>query len=67
MRSSSASVSAAPLPPAVLHSAATRDPLIRRIWPMAAMGFGLALTAAWMSLLGYFLGYALVRLAQLTF
>ena len=28
-------------------------PVIHRIWPVAVIGFGLALTAAWMCLLGY--------------
>jgi hypothetical protein len=27
--------------------------VIHRIWPVAVIGFGLALTAAWMCLLGY--------------
>jgi hypothetical protein len=53
MRSPSASVSS--------------DPFIRRIWPLATVGIGLALTAAWMSLLGYLSGYALVSLIQLAF
>jgi hypothetical protein len=38
------------------------EPFIRRIWPLATIVFGLALTAVWMSLLGYLLGYALVTL-----
>jgi len=38
------------------------EPFIRRIWPLATIVFGLALTAAWMSLLGYLLGYVLVTL-----
>ena len=41
------------------------DPFIRRIWPLATIVFGLALTAVWMSLLGYLLGYALVTLIGL--
>jgi hypothetical protein len=29
------------------------DPLIRRMWAPVMIGFGLGLTGAWMSLLGY--------------
>jgi hypothetical protein len=49
-------------PPTSAHSA---KPFIRRIWPLATIIFGLALTVAWMSLLGYLLGYALVTLVGL--
>ena len=28
-------------------------PVIHRVWPVAVIGFGLALTAAWICLLGY--------------
>jgi hypothetical protein len=42
------------------------EPFIRRIWPLATIVFGLALTAVWVSLLGYLLGYALVTLVGLT-
>ena len=31
----------------------TATPVIHRIWPVAVIAFGLALTAAWMCLLGY--------------
>ena len=66
MLSPSASVSDAPLT-ADLRSAPAAEPVIRRIWPLATIFFGLALTAAWMSVLGYLLGYALVTLIQLAF
>ena len=46
-------------------SAPLAEPFIRRIWPLATIVFGLALTVAWMSLLGYLLGYALVTLIGL--
>ena len=39
--------------------AATR--VIHRIWPVAVIAFGLALTAAWMCLLGY----ALVKIIEM--
>ena len=48
-----------------LISASSAKPLIRRIWPLATIIFGLALTVAWMSVLGYLLGYALVVLIGL--
>ena len=67
MLSPSASVSDAPLPTADLRSAPAAEPVIRRIWPLATIFFGLSLTAAWMSVLGYLLGYALVTLIQLAF
>lgn len=37
------------------------EPVIHRIWPVAVIVFGLALTAAWMCLLGY----ALVKLIEM--
>ena len=46
-------------------SAPFAEPFIRRIWPFATIVFGLALTVAWMCLLGYLLGYALVTLIGL--
>ena len=46
-------------------SAPLAEPFSRRIWPLATIVFGLALTAAWVSLLGYFFGYALVTLIRL--
>jgi hypothetical protein len=33
--------------------ARTATPAIHRIWPVAVIGFGLGLTAAWVCLLGY--------------
>ena len=41
------------------------EPFIRRIWPVATIVFGLALTVAWVSVLGYLLGYALVTIIGL--
>ena len=35
---------------------------IHRNWPLTTVVIGLGLTAVWVSLLGYFLGYALVAL-----
>ena len=67
MLSPSASASDAPLPTADLCSAPAPEPVTRRICPLATIFFGLALTAAWMSVLGYLLGYALVTLIQLAF
>lgn len=46
-------------------SAPLAEPFIRRIWPLATIVFGLAVTVAWMSLLGYLLGRALVALIGL--
>jgi hypothetical protein len=34
-------------------SAPLATPFVHRIWPVAVVGFGLALTAAWLCLLGY--------------
>ena len=45
-----------------VHPAPASEPVIRRIWPTAVIGFALVLTAAWMGLLGYGL-FSLVRLA----
>jgi hypothetical protein len=39
----------------------TATPIIHRIWPVAVIAFGLALTAAWMGLLGY----ALVKIIEM--
>jgi hypothetical protein len=41
------------------------EPFIRRVWPLATIVFGLAVTVVWMSLLGYLLGYVLVILIGL--
>ena len=41
------------MPTADLRSASTADPLFYRILPPAMIVFGLGLTAAWASLLGY--------------
>ena len=38
---------------------------IRRVLPLTTMLLGLGLTAAWVSVLGYLLGYALVALVGL--
>ena len=40
---------------------ASPEPVIHRIWPVAVIVFGLALTAGWMCLLGY----ALVKLIEM--
>lgn len=50
----------------ILSPTPLAKPFFLRIWPLATIIFGLALTAAWMSLLGYLLGYALVTLIGLT-
>jgi hypothetical protein len=39
----------------------TATPIIHRIWPVAMITFGLALTAAWICLLGY----ALVKIIEM--
>ena len=44
-----------------VRTAPAREPLFRRIWPAAAIAFGLGLTAAWMC----FLGYGLVKLVEI--
>jgi hypothetical protein len=45
----------------VAAAPASPEPVIDRIWPVAVIVFGLALTAAWMCLLGY----ALVKLIEM--
>jgi len=63
MRSPAMSVSVSDVSStADVHSAPASEPVIRRIWPTAVIGFALVLTAAWMGLLGYGL-FCLVRLA----
>ena len=49
----------------IIASAPVGDRPIRRIWPPTTMLLGLGLTAAWVSLLGYLLGYGLVALIGL--
>jgi len=37
----------------IAPAAAAANPIFHRIWPLAAIAFGLALTVAWIFLLGY--------------
>jgi hypothetical protein len=63
MRSPSATADMAPAILATTHPAQAPQLHFHRVWPPAAIGFGLGLTAAWICLLGY----GLVSLIALAF